>query len=164
VLYCVLEAGSPRAAQIIKNNLAKIGIDVHVHYVPGDVMWTLLGRPNEPWDIAIDTYGSNYGDPGEFINGLARDDAFNFSHYHDPSLSQRIRAASRLSGVARAQAYARIDLALTRDIVPQINFANPIQQDFFSARIGCQLYQPMVGIDLAALCIRPAADTKRSGP
>jgi ABC-type transport system substrate-binding protein len=151
----VLEAGSPQAAQIIKNNLAAIGIDVHVRYVPGYEMWTLLSRPNEPWDIAIDGYGANYADPGEFINGLAIDDGFNFSHYHDPRLSRKIRAASRLSGLPRAQAYARIDLALTRDTVPRINFDNPIEQDFFSARIGCQLYQPVEGIDLAALCIRP---------
>jgi DNA-binding SARP family transcriptional activator/ABC-type transport system substrate-binding protein len=150
VLYCVLEAGSPRAAQIIKNNLAAIGIDVHPHCVPGDEMWTLLGRPNEPWDLAVDSYGASTNDPGEFINGLTRDDAFN----HDSRLRQRIRAASRLSGPRRAQAYARIDLAITRDIVPRINVDNPIQQDFFSARIGCQLYQPMVGVDLAALCIR----------
>jgi YVTN family beta-propeller protein len=154
VLYCVLEAGSPRAAQIIKNNLAAIGIDVHIRYVPGYEMWTLLSRPNEHWDIAIDHYGADYGDPDEFINGFAIDDNFNFSHYHDPRLSRRIRAASRLAGVARAQAYARIDLALTRDVVPQISFANPLEQDFFSARIGCQVYQPLVGIDLAALCVR----------
>jgi ABC-type transport system substrate-binding protein len=153
-LYCVLKAGSPQAAQIIKNNLAAIGIDVHVHCVPGDEMWTLLSRPNEPWDIAIDGYGANYNDPDEFINGLATDDGFNLSHYHDPRLSRRIRAASRLSGIRRAQAYARIDLALTRDTVPKINFANPVAQDFFSARIGCQLYQPVVGVDLAALCVR----------
>ena len=154
-LYCVLEAGSPRAAQIIKNDLAAIGIDVHIHCVPGYEMWTLLFRRKEPWDIAIDTHGASYNDPGEFINGLATNDDFNFGHYDDPGLNQRIRAASRLSGIARAHAYARIDLALTRDIVPRINFANPIQQDFFSARIGCQLYQPVVGMDLAALCIRP---------
>ena len=154
-LYCVLEAGSPRAAQIIKNDLAAIGIDVHVHCLPGYEMWTLMSRPNEPWDIAIDTYGASYNDPGEFINGVATNDHFNFGHYDDPGLNQRIRAASRLSGIARAHAYTRIDLALTRDIVPRINFANPIQQDFFSARIGCQLYQPVVGMDLAALCIRP---------
>jgi ABC-type transport system substrate-binding protein len=153
-LYCVLEAGSPpRAAQIIKNDLAAIGIDVDVHCVPGDEMWTLLSR--RPWDIAIDEYGASYNDPGQFINGLATNDAFNVGHYDDPGLNQRIRAASRLSGIARAHAYARIDLALTRDIVPRINFANPIQQDFFSSRIGCQLYQPVVGMDLAALCIRP---------
>jgi ABC-type transport system substrate-binding protein len=154
VLYCVLEGGSPRAAQIIKNNLAAIGIDVHVHCMPGDEMYTRLFRPKEPWDIAIVGYGADYNDPGEFINGIATDDEFNFTHYHDPRLSQRIRAASRLSGIPRAQAYARIDLALTRDIVPWVNFANKIQQDFFSARIGCQLYQPVEGIDLAALCVR----------
>ena len=153
-LYCALDGGSPRAAQIIKNELAAIRIDVHVHCVPGYEMWTLLSRPNEPWDIAIDTYGSNYDDPGEFINGLAVQDAFNYSHYDDPRLNRTIRAASRLAGLPRAQAYAKIDLALTRDIVPRINFANPIQEDFFSARIGCQLYQPMVGMDLAALCVR----------
>jgi peptide/nickel transport system substrate-binding protein len=153
-LYCVLEGGSPQAAQIIKNNLAAIGIDVHVHCMPGDAFFTRLFRPNEPWDMAIDAYGANYNDPAEFINGLAVDNEFNFSHYHDPGLSRRIRAASRLSGVARAEAYARIDLALTRDVVPVITFANTVAQDFFSARIGCQLYQPVEGIDLAALCVR----------
>ena len=160
-LLCVLEAGSPRAAQIIKNDLAAIGIDVHVHCVPGYEMWALLFRRNEPWDLAIDTYGSSYNDPGEFINGLAVDNDFNVSHLQDPRLNQRIRAASRLSGIPRAQAYAKIDLALTRDIVPRINFASPIQQDFFSARIGCQLYQPVVGMDLAALCIRPDSTQHR---
>jgi ABC-type oligopeptide transport system substrate-binding subunit len=99
-------------------------------------------------------YGANYNDPAEFINGLAIDNDFNFSHYHDPGLSRRIRVASRLSGVARAEAYARIDLALTRDVVPVITLANTVAQDFFSARIGCQLYQPVEGVDLAALCVR----------
>jgi DNA-binding SARP family transcriptional activator/ABC-type transport system substrate-binding protein len=160
-LYCVLEAGSERAAQIIRNNLAAIGIDVHVHCVPGYEMWTLLSRPHEPWDMAVDGFGANYGDPGEFINGLAFDDGFNFSHYHDPALNRKIRAASRLSGAARAQAYARIDLELTRDLVPSINFDNPVEEDFFSARMGCQLYQPLEGIDLAALCIRPGGRDAR---
>ena len=139
-------------------NLAAIGIDVHVHCMPGDEMYTRLFRANEPWDIAIESYGSTYNDPGEFINGIATNDEFNFSHYHDDRLSRRIRAASRLSGIRRSQAYATIDLELTRDIVPRINFANVTQQDFFSARIGCQLHQPMAGMDLGALCIRPADD------
>jgi YVTN family beta-propeller protein len=153
-LLCVLQAPSPQAAQIVKNDLAKIGIDVHIHCVPGDEMWTLLFRRNEPWDLAVDEAGTSYDDPGAFINGIAVDNSFNFSHYHSGRLSRAIRAASRLSGVARAQAYAKLDLELTRDIVPSINFDNPIGQDFFSARIGCQLYQPTVGMDLAALCIR----------
>jgi YVTN family beta-propeller protein len=154
ILYCILEGGSPQAAQIIKNNLAAIGIDVHIQCMPGDEFYTRLFRPNEPWDIAIDGYGANYDDPSEFINGLAINNNFNISQYHNASPSRRIRAASRRSGLARAQAYASIDLTLTRDTVPVINFANELEQDFFSARIGCQLYQPVTGMDLAALCIR----------
>src|SRR5262249_8083386 len=52
VIYCVHQAPNPQAAQIVKNNLAAIGIDVRIHCVPGYEMWTLLGRPNEPWDLA----------------------------------------------------------------------------------------------------------------
>jgi hypothetical protein len=29
-----------------------------------------------------------------------------------------------------------------------------VNRDFFSARMGCESYQPVYGIDLAALCIR----------
>jgi hypothetical protein len=43
--------------------------------------------------------------------------------------------------------------------VPRINYGNAINQNFFSARIGCQLYQPVEGIDLAALCIRTRHNT-----
>jgi ABC-type transport system substrate-binding protein len=153
-LYCVLEGGGPQAAQIIKNNLAAIGIDVHIHCMPGDEFYTRISRPNEPFDMDIEGYGADYNDPGEFINLFASDSALNFTQYSDPALSRRIRAASRLSGLARAQAYAGLDLTLTRDAVPRIVFANVVGQDFFSARIGCQLFQPVLGIDLAALCIR----------
>jgi hypothetical protein len=31
-----------------------------------------------------------------------------------------------------------------------------LNRDFFSARIGCQISQPIYGIDLAALCLREA--------
>jgi hypothetical protein len=30
----------------------------------------------------------------------------------------------------------------------------PELRNFFSARIGCQLYQPVYGTDLGALCVR----------
>jgi hypothetical protein len=32
--------------------------------------------------------------------------------------------------------------------------ANTTARDLFSARIGCQTYQPLYGVDLAALCVR----------
>lgn len=88
VLYCVLEGGGPEAAQVVKNNLATIGIDLHVHCMPGDEFYHRLSRPNEPWDIDVEGFGSSYNDPGEFINGLATD-AFDFGHYHAPGSTGR---------------------------------------------------------------------------
>jgi hypothetical protein len=35
-----------------------------------------------------------------------------------------------------------------------VALASPTNRDFFSARIGCEVYQPVYGIDLAALCVR----------
>jgi hypothetical protein len=42
---------------------------------------------------------------------------------------------------------------LARDAVPAIAFASDESLDVFSSRIGCQTYNPVSGIDLAALCI-----------
>jgi hypothetical protein len=35
-----------------------------------------------------------------------------------------------------------------------VAYANESEHDFFSARIGCQLYAPIAGMDLGSLCIR----------
>jgi len=59
-----------------------------------------------------------------------------------------------LSGPSRYRAYRQLQLELERDLVPAAAFATDASRDFFSARIGCQLYQPVYGIDLAALCLR----------
>jgi hypothetical protein len=37
---------------------------------------------------------------------------------------------------------------------PWIAFSIETSHDFFSARTGCQVYQPVYGIDLGALCLR----------
>ena len=35
-----------------------------------------------------------------------------------------------------------------------VALVNLTRQDFFSARMGCQLYQPVYGMDYTALCMR----------
>ena len=113
-LYCVLEGGGPRAAQIIKNNLAAIGIDVHVHCMPGDAFFIRMFLPNEPWDIAIHGYGANYNDPGEFINGFATDDDVQLHPLPRPE--SQPRDPRRLTPLRHSPrpAYAKIDLRSAR--------------------------------------------------
>jgi hypothetical protein len=38
--------------------------------------------------------------------------------------------------------------------VPLLPFGTFAFEDFFSARMGCPVFQPVYGMDLAALCIR----------
>ena len=57
-------------------------------------------------------------------------------------------------GDERYRVYSRLAFELERDVAPVAAFSTNESRDFFSERIGCQLYQPVYGIDLAALCPR----------
>jgi hypothetical protein len=75
--------------------------------------------------------------------------------FDDPTFRRRMAAAARLSGPVRYLTYSKLALDLARDAAPLIVYGNAVGSDFFSARVGCQTYNPYVGPDLAALCIRP---------
>ena len=61
---------------------------------------------------------------------------------------------AKLSGAKRYRAASRLALELERDDAPVAAIAWNTSRDFFSARIGCQVYQPVFGMDLAAMCLR----------
>jgi hypothetical protein len=73
--------------------------------------------------------------------------------FEDPTYRTRLAAAARLAGPERYLTYARLDAELARDAAPLVAFGNQSTVDFFSARIGCQIYGQF-GMDLAALCLR----------
>jgi ABC-type oligopeptide transport system substrate-binding subunit len=110
--------------------------------------------------MALLTWGTDYPDPYDVLNFLLdgnlarRGKGLNVSHFDNPTYNHSLEAAAKLSGVARYRAYARLDVDLARDAAPLLVFANETARDFFSARIGCQVYQPVVGMDLGALCVR----------
>ena len=78
----------------------------------------------------------------------------NLSYFNDPAFNRRLKAIAKLSGAKRYRAASRLALELQRDGVPVAAFATTASRDFFSARIGCQVYQPLWGMDLGALCLR----------
>ena len=61
---------------------------------------------------------------------------------------------AKLSGAQRYRAAGRLALELERDSAPVAAIACNTSRDFFSARMGCQVYQPVYGMDLGALCLR----------
>jgi ABC-type transport system substrate-binding protein len=152
----------------VKANLAAIGITVEIRLIaPFTNLLAKLAKRGEPWDIGLMmTWLLDYPDPAEALNYLfegkfiGQSQAFNDERFSDRAYNRRLNPAAKLSGTERYREYARLDSDIARDAAPIVAFANENTFDFFSARMGCQLYQPVYGIDLAALCIKDSRSQK----
>jgi YVTN family beta-propeller protein len=142
-----------KAAETVKANLSAIGITVDIKRFPFPEIYK-REAPDQPWDIAWSGWGADYADPSQFINPSTPGFAIDFPGRDAVRYRQRIADAARLSGTQRLRAYGRLDVDLAGRAAPVIAFAVATARDFFSARIGCQIYQPIYGIDLSALCLR----------
>jgi YVTN family beta-propeller protein len=139
-------------AQIVRRNLMPLGIDVQVKEFPIANFFTRVTRPGEPFDLAVSGYGFS---PDPVLDlALLFAAPTNISHFHDATVSRKLEAIAKLSGAKRYRAASRLALELQRDVVPAAAFATTASRDFFSARIGCHVYQPVWGMDIAALCLR----------
>jgi YVTN family beta-propeller protein len=154
VLYTLDTYPASEQAQIVKNDLARIGIEVQIHTLPSSAFFAQLATPGAPFDLASDGWEADYPDPDDFLNGLL-DDRTNGPTFEDPLSQRRLAAAQRLSGPERYLTYGALDLDLARTAAPLAAFGNDSSHDFFSKRLGCQRFG-IYGIDLAALCSRPS--------
>ena len=144
------------AAQIVRTDLRAIGITTDIRAFPTPLLYRRLARRAEPWDIAFMEWGADFADPSNFINSLFDPASqFNYGRFDDPSLTERMRHAATLGGDHRLRAYARLDEELARRDAPVAAWATDANREFFSARVGCQIYQPIYGTDLGSLCLRP---------
>jgi YVTN family beta-propeller protein len=152
VLYTCEAYPCPEQAQIVKTDLAAIGLRVHVETFPSSKMFALEATPGAPFDLAWDGWIPDYLDPAAMLNPLLEDPS-DGPTFEDPAYKRRLAAADRLSGPRRYLAYGKLDVDLARDAAPLAAFGNLPSYDFFSARIGCQAYG-VYGIDLGGLCLR----------
>jgi peptide/nickel transport system substrate-binding protein len=159
-LYTLSGPAHVRFAEIVKANLRRIGIDVQIK-ASGD-LFVRIGRQGEPFDLALTGWVADYPDPMTFLGlfdgrTIGPEGNINFAYFDDPSFNRRLDAANALPSPARELALGRLDTQVARTAAPWAAVANERQHDFFSERIGCQLFNPVYGMDLAALCIRGEA-------
>ena len=160
VLYTAGYPSHARAAEIVKANLRVIGFDVEIRTL-GDSLWTRIARRGEPFDLAVTAWAADFPNPFDFlgqldgrrIRGTSADNG-NFGRFDDPGYNRRLDGASRLPSPARELALGRLDVDVARKSAPWAALANNRTHDFFSARIGCQQYTAVYGLELASLCIR----------
>jgi YVTN family beta-propeller protein len=152
-------------AQIVRDDLQPLGIDVQIKEFPIGDFFRRIGRRGEPFDLAVAGWFFGGTDPGQGLipfdgRTIRASGNQDFSYFDSARFDRQLSAAARLSGPQRYREYDRLELELERDFVPAAPFATAASRDFFSARVGCQVYQPVMGIDLAALCLRRPGGSK----
>ena len=147
-----------RFAEIVKANLSAIGIDVQIknhgdsHLGPsraaGRALRHGLGRLARrlPAPVRLPPAARRQDDPGERERDL--------TYFDDPGYNRRLDAAMGLASPAREVALGRLAVDVARTAAPLAAVANDRTHDFFSARIGCQRWNALSGLDLGSLCIR----------
>ena len=153
VLYTCDRPPCDRLAQVVKTNLAAIGVDVQVKAFSFSALFERLPRKGEPFDLAFNGWAPDYPDPYAILNVLLEGAAV-FPTFDDPVFKRRLAAAAQLSGPRRYLAYGKLDADLARNAAPWVAYGNTVDASLFSARMGCQVFQPVYQMDLAALCLR----------
>jgi ABC-type transport system substrate-binding protein len=159
VFYVNNRPGLAGMAQIVKQDLARIGLQVQIVTFPaGALYFQRIGNPKEPFDMAWSGWQINDPDPGgelsPFFDGGAIGTPGNadLSYFDSPAWNKALRHASTLSGKARNEAYGRLDIELARDAAPAVPFAVDNSLALVSARTGCVVVNP--NLDLDAVCLK----------
>ena len=160
VLYTNSSAIPMAVGQLVRQQLAPIGLDVEVRGIPihsaSAAYFNKLAAPGEPWDIAFGLWTPSYVDPYAYIN-LLFDRRFvgatNFARFSSSAYDKQMRQAARLpQGLARRSAYSALDAQLARDSAPLATVDVLNEPTLISRRVGCVVLRP--ALDLTAVCLR----------
>jgi ABC-type transport system substrate-binding protein len=157
VLYILDQPDRIALAQIVKRDLARIGLDVEIRAIPGGAYFDRLGSADEPFDIAYFNWAADYLDPYAYIN-VPFDGRFigaqNVARFDSAKYNRLMRRAARLQGGARYRAYGDLDVQLARDAAPFVATEYFNVPTLVSRRVDprCIVLRP--GLDLTAVCLK----------
>lgn len=154
VLYACDYSGCQQQAQLVRNELAAIGLNVEIHTFDHETIYAKIAAPDARFDLAFATWLPDYPDPAAMLNGMLSNSPF-YPTFNDPTYTREMAAADQLTGPRRYQAIGSLAASLARNSAPIAAYGNNLSEEFFSPRIGCQTYAFYNGADLAALCLRP---------
>lgn len=161
VLGTIDNAPALAAAQIVKQNLHRIGLDVEIEALPFEAFYREAAKPDAPFDLALGNWVADFVDPYQYINVLFDGRSIlgtNIAHFDLPKYNALMRRTGRLSGEERDRAFGRLDVRLARDGVPMIAVAFDSDATLVSKRVGCILLRPasngLAGLDLTTACLK----------
>jgi peptide/nickel transport system substrate-binding protein len=164
VLYATRGPGGPEEAALVAHELGAIGLDVTVKLLAVEVINAKAGIQGEPYDMILASFppGSPeaYPDPSMMLvrllagaNSRQPSGNTNFAYFDNPTYNRRLAAADRLSGLARARAFSRLDADIMRNQAPWAPLWEGSNTLLVSKRVGCLKVHPVYIRDLAAMCV-----------
>jgi ABC-type transport system substrate-binding protein len=161
VFYGSTSPVSVAILQLVKADLAKIGINTTLKTFPFAVRIAKEGHRGEPFDLDLQAWGADYPDPVDFIDilldgrNIQAENNNNNAYFNNTILNQRMTAAGRISNLPkRYAAWALLDRDIMKNQAPLAPLFFRTVREFTSKRIGCWSYQPIYGsMNLSAVCI-----------
>jgi ABC-type transport system substrate-binding protein len=149
VLYTDNSPQGVAVAQTLRFNLEQIGIDVEVKYFNITALGDKIATKGEPFDLTLNAWSADYADGAAFFVPILGAGGVNLD---DTRVQQRLDEANRLTGAARREAWAELDVDLMRDNPPWAPFLHIQRRTVVSRDTGCVVVNPIYGFDIAAAC------------
>jgi len=159
VMYTTDVVPAVATAQLVKEQLAAIGIEVEVKKVPLHIASAAylekLASRGEEWDIALVLWTPNIPNPHAYLNQLLETQVLDdqtLTHFRSNTAKRELREAARtLQTRAQNRAYARLDALLAREHAPLAALGVVNEATLISNRVGCVVLRPV--LDLAVACL-----------
>ncbi len=156
ILYTTVRPEDVAQAQVLRQNLAAIGLEVEITQFPRPLLFEKLADGGNGFDIGRVAWVHS-PDPSWFAGifdgrTIGQAGSQNWSYFDSRTYNRLFAEASRLTGNERYRAYGKLDLQLSREAAPAIPIANLNAIAFVSARVGCVVMNP--NLDLTAVCLK----------
>jgi serine/threonine protein kinase/DNA-binding SARP family transcriptional activator/ABC-type transport system substrate-binding protein len=138
-------------AEVVRTNLAPIGITVEIEEFPFRDVFAALRDPDVEIDLLGAGIGEFYPDPATYLHDML---TFTMPREWLPSgVSERVFALFELTGEEQRSAAAELATELATDDVPVAVDLYGAIPSLLSPSLGCRVFPPFgYGVDLAALC------------
>ena len=164
ILYTGNRQPLVEAAQLIRDQLSRIGINVDIHAFPRPEQIAREGTRGEPFDMTTEGWVNDYNDPFDtlnvFLDGSTIGPSNNndISYFNDPVYNAQLQAAAQSTGPERYATYGNLDVTLARDQAP-LAAIGPQQPRLLLGADGVPDVRAADRMDLATLCIKGARRT-----
>lgn len=147
-------------AQAVQEQLKPLGIDLKIESAPDSVNFGVISTVKNKIPMGINSWTWDYPDGDDFFGPLLDGRRItptgnnDVAMFDNDSINTRIDAAQKLLGNARVAAWQALDERTMRTYAPWAPLLNTVRVDVISSKLTGYVYQPVYGIDIAALKTR----------